>query len=78
MGVRQGFWLRRIITQLMWRWIRFQPDSALAKWFHDRVGGARGRIKKIMAIALARKLPVALWRFVETGEIPEGARLAAA
>lgn len=70
--------VRRIITQLMWRWIKFQPESALARWFHERVGGAKGRIKKIMAIALARKLLVALWRFVETGEIPQGARLTAA
>jgi transposase len=70
--------VRRIITQLMWRWIKFQPESALARWFHERVGGAKGRIKKIMAIALARKLLVALWRFVETGGIPQGARLTAA
>jgi transposase len=70
--------VRRIITQLTWRWIKFQPESVLARWFHERVGGAKGRIKKIMAIALARKLLVALWRFVETGEIPQGARLTAA
>lgn len=69
---------RRIITQLMWRWIKFQPESALSKWFQQRTGGAKGRIKKIMAMALARKLLVALWRYVETGTIPEGVRLAAA
>ena len=70
--------VRRIITQLMWRWLKFQPDSALACWFAERTGGAKGRIRKIMAIALARKLLVALWRYVEDGVIPEGARLAAA
>ncbi len=70
--------VRRIITQLMWRWIRFQPDSALARWFEERTGGAKGRIRKIMAIALARKLLVTLWRYVESGVVPEGARLAAA
>lgn len=70
--------VRRIITQLMWRWLKFQPDSALARWFQERTGGAKGRIRKIMAIALARKLLVALWRYVEDGVIPQGVRLAAA
>lgn len=70
--------VRRIVTQLMWRWIRFQPESDLTKWFLERTGGAKGRIKKIMAVALARKLLVALWRYVETGVVPHGARLAAA
>jgi transposase len=70
--------VRKILTQLIWRWLIFQPQSALAQWFFMRTGGAKGRIKKIMAIALARKLLVALWRTAETGVIPEGARLAAA
>jgi transposase len=70
--------VRRIVTQLMWRWIKFQPESDLTKWFLERTGGAKGRIKKIMAVALARKLLVALWRYVETGAVPHGARLAAA
>ena len=69
--------VRRILTQLMWRWLMFQPQSALAQWFKARTGGAKGRMKKIMAVALARKLLIALWRFVETGVVPEGARLAA-
>ena len=56
----------------------FQPQSALAQWFFARVAGAKARMKKIMAVALARKLLVALWRTAETGVIPEGARLAAA
>lgn len=70
--------VRRMVTQLMWRWLKFQPGSALARWFAERTGGAKGRIRKIMAIALARKLLVALWRYVENGAIPEGARLASA
>ncbi|MBV8576550.1 MAG: IS110 family transposase, partial [Acetobacteraceae bacterium] len=70
--------VRRIMTQLMWRWLKFQPDSDLTKWFLERTSGAKGRIKKIMAVALARKLLVALWRYVETGVLPDGARLAAA
>jgi transposase len=70
--------VRRMMTQLMWRWLKFQPDSALARWFDQRTGGAKGRIRKIMAIALARKLLVALWRYADTGLVPEGVRLAAA
>jgi len=70
--------VRRILLQLAWRWLRFQPDSALSCWFVERTGGAKGRIRKVMVVALARKLLVALWRYVETGELPHGARLAAA
>jgi transposase len=70
--------VRRILLQLAWRWLRFQPDSALSCWFVERTGGAKGRIRKIMVVALARKLLVALWHYVETGEVPAGARLAAA
>jgi transposase len=70
--------VRRMLTQLTWRWTMHQPESALTRWFQERTGGAKGRIKTIMAMALARKLLVALWRYVETGAIPEGVRLAAA
>lgn len=70
--------VRRILMQLAWRWLRFQPDSALSRWFVERTGGAKGRLRKIMIVALARKLLVALWRYVETGELPPGARLVAA
>jgi len=68
--------VRRLLMQLAWRWLRFQPDSALSCWFVERTAGSKGRIRKIMAVALARKLLVALWRYVETGEVPAGARLA--
>jgi transposase len=70
--------VRRVLMQLAWRWLRHQPASALSRWFIERTAGAKGRIRKIMAVALARKLLVALWRFVETGTIPEDVRLAAA
>jgi transposase len=70
--------VRRLLMQLAWRWLRFQPDSALSRWFVERTGGAKGRLRKIMIVALARKLLVALWRYVETGELPPGARLVAA
>jgi transposase len=70
--------VRRIMLQLAWRWLRFQPQSALARWFAARTGGAKGRIRTVMIVALARKLLVGLWRYVGTGELPGGARLAAA
>ena len=69
-------WIRGQIVQMAWRWLRFQPDSALAKWFEERTAGARGRIRRVMIVALARKLLIALWRFSETGLVPSGAKLA--
>jgi len=69
--------VRRILGQLAWRWLRFQPESALSRWFAERTGGAKGRIRKIMIVALARKLLIALWRYVETGEVPAGVRFVA-
>jgi transposase len=59
--------LRKAMVELAWLWLRYQPDSALARWFTDRVGSVRGRIRKITAVALARKLLVALWRYVTAG-----------
>ena len=70
--------LRKAMLELAWLWLRYQPDSALARWFTDRVGSVRGRIRKITAVALARKLLVALWRYVTAGLMPEGARIKAA
>jgi len=69
---------RRIVMQLAWRWLRFQPQSVLAQWFATRTGGAKGRIRTVMIVALARKLLVALWRYVGIGELPAGARVTAA
>jgi transposase len=67
--------LRKSMIELAWLWLRYQPDSALARWFTERVGAVRGRLRKITAVALARKLLVALWKYVTTGLVPEGARL---
>jgi len=69
--------VRRMLSQLAWRWLGHQPDSALAQWFKARLGGAKGRMKKVLIVALMRKLVIALWRLAETGEVPAGARLAA-
>ena len=70
--------LRKAMVELAWLWLRYQPGSALAQWFTERVGAVRGRMRKIAAVALARKLLVALWKYVTTGLVPEGARLKAA
>ncbi len=67
--------LRRTMIELAWQWLRHQPGSALSRWFHDRVGRERGRIRKIAIVAVARKLFVALWRYVTQGAVPEGAVL---
>jgi transposase len=67
--------VRRGMIQLAWRFLRFQPDSGLARWYRARTADARGGTRKTMIVALARKLLVALWRFVTTGEAPEGVAL---
>jgi transposase len=69
---------RRLAIEIAWLWIRHQPNSALSKWFAQRVGEVKGRIRRIAIVALARKLMVALWRYLETGLIPEGAVMSAA
>lgn len=64
---------RTLAIELAWLWVRHQPASVLAKWFVERAGSATGRIRRIAIVALARKLMVALWRYLTTGMIPEGA-----
>ena len=66
---------RTAMIELSWLWLRHQPDSALSKWFRERVGDQKGRVRRIAIVAMARKLAVALWRYLETGLIPEGAVL---
>jgi transposase len=61
---------RKALIELAWLWLRNQPDSALAAWFRSRVGSATGRVRRIAIVALARKLLILLWRYVETGIIP--------
>jgi hypothetical protein len=70
--------LRHIMIELAWLWLRHQPGSALSGWFRARVGNERGRIRRITIVALARKLLIALWRYVTQREVPEGAVLKAA
>jgi transposase len=68
---------RTTMVELAWLWLRYQPDSTLSIWFRERVGAIKGRIRRITIVALARKLLVALWRYLETGVIPQGAVLKA-
>ena len=65
--------LRTTMIQLAWLWLRHQPDSALARWFHERVNRNGGRQRKSTIVALARKLLVALWKYVTAGVVIEGA-----
>jgi len=67
--------VRRGMLQLAWRFLRFQKESALARWYRARTADARGGTRKAMIVALARKLLIALWRLATTGEAPEGVAL---
>jgi transposase len=66
---------RRTMIELAWLWLRYQPDSALTIWFRERVGAVKGRIRRITIVAMARKLLIALWRYLEDGLVPVGAAL---
>lgn len=68
-------WIRGGAIELAWGWLRFQPESELSKWYERRFGSGSKRLRKIGIVALARKLLIALWRFLETGVVPEGALL---
>ena len=67
--------IRRLMVELAWLWLRWQPDSRTTRWFHEHVGKAGSRTKRKAIVAVARKLLVELWHFVEHGVIPEGAVL---
>jgi transposase len=67
--------VRWMTTELAWSWLRYQPDSALSVWFRERFGSGGKRMRRIGIVAVARKLLIALWRFLETGVLPEGAVL---
>jgi len=61
------------MVELAWLWLRHQPKSALTCWFKERIAQNSGRLKKPMIVALARKLLVALWKYVSSGVVIEGA-----
>ena len=66
--------VRKILIQLSWRLLKFQPESALVLWFNARTANAKGS-RKLMMVALARKLIIALWRYANMGLVPEGFQL---
>jgi transposase len=68
---------RTTMIQLAWLWLRYQPGSELAEWFRKRVGMLAGRTRRIAIVAMARKLVIALWRYVETGVVPAGVEIRA-
>ena len=71
-------WARRILIEVAWLWQKYQPASPLSHWYIQRTAGQSSRIRRIMLIALARKLAISLWRYVETGLVPEGVATARA
>ncbi|MFV2045637.1 MAG: IS110 family transposase, partial [Anaerolineales bacterium] len=67
--------IRAMAIEIAWGWLRYQPESELTKWYEKKFGQGSKRIRKIGIVALARRLLVELWRYLETGAIPEGAVL---
>jgi transposase len=67
--------VRTLLVELAWQWLRYQPHSALSKWFTQRFGGGGKRQRRIGIVALARRLAIALWRYLKDGVLPLGARL---
>lgn len=70
-------WVRALAIDTAWAWLRYQPQSALARWYQTKFGTGSSRIRKIGIVALARKLLIAFWRYLDTGVVPEGAVLRA-
>lgn len=70
--------VRALLVEMAWMWLRYQPESALAQWFRRRTQGGQKRGKRIAIVAVARKLVIALWRYLKDGVLPEGAVLKAA
>ena len=71
-GNRRVRWL---LVELAWRWLRLQPGSELSAWFNRRFAAGSRRMRRIGIVALARRLAIALWRYLQNGEIPTGATL---
>lgn len=71
-GIRNVRWMA---IEIAWGWLHFQPNSKLSQWYVKRYGHGNKRMRRVGIVALARKLLVALWRYLETGKIPEGAEL---
>jgi len=65
--------VRAMAIEIAWGWLRYQPGSALSRWYQEKWGGGSSRMRRIGIVAMARKLLVELWRYLETGALPEGA-----
>ena len=70
--------IRRLMVELSWCWLRYQPESQITRWFEERFGAGSSRSRRVGIVAVARKLLIALWRYLDFGEVPEGARFKAA
>jgi len=68
-------WMRSIAIEIAWGWLRYQPDSELSRWYQQRYGSGSSRLRKIGIVALARKLLIELWKYLQTGTPPAGAVL---
>jgi transposase len=69
--------VRTLMVELAWSWLRYQPQSELSQWFNRRFAGGGKRLRRIGIVALARRLAIALWRYLQDGVIPQGAQLKA-
>ena len=67
--------VRALAIEIAWCWLRYQPNSQLSRWYRQRFANGSSRVRRIGIVALARKLLIALWRYVEEGILPEGAQL---
>ena len=67
--------IRKLLIEIAWAWLRLQPDSKLSRWYRQRFATAGKRMRRIGIVAMARRLVIDLWRYVECGVVPEGARL---
>ena len=69
--------IRKLLIEIAWAWLRFQPNSKLSRWYEERFAKGGKRMRRIGIVALARRLVIDLWRYVESGTVPEGAQLKA-
>ena len=69
-------WARRVLIEVAWLWRKYQPACPLSRWCAAKTRDQSPRIRRIMLVALARKLAITLWRYVETGVVPEGVTMA--
>ena len=67
--------VRAMAIEIAWSWLRYQPQSQLSQWYQQRFGGGGPRIRRIGIVAMARRLMIDLWRYVESGILPPGARM---